>query len=84
MCIRDRTLTAHQVLSEIRKASGKNLESVEVFDIYAGKPLQENEKSLTFRVSYRDADGTLDESKLTELQKSICEKVAKKLNIQLR
>lgn len=78
------TLTASQVLNEIRKASGKNLEDVEVFDIYSGKPLQDNETSLTFRVSYRDADGTLDEAKLTELQKSICEKVAKKLNIQLR
>ena len=64
-----------EVLAKIRKLGGKLLQSVEVFDEFRGGNLQENERSVSFRLTYQDMDGTLDEKRLAQLQKDMLEKV---------
>ena len=65
-----------EVIQKIRKVGGKLLQSVEVFDEFrGGGNLQEGERSVSFRLTYQDMDGTLDEKRLSQLQKDMLEKV---------
>lgn len=43
----------------IRSSAGDLLESLEVFDVYRGKPLADNEKSMAFHLSFRNPERTL-------------------------
>jgi phenylalanyl-tRNA synthetase beta chain len=53
---------AAEVEASIRRHGGPLLRSVELFDIYRGRPLKEGDKSLAFRVAFQADDRTLTES----------------------
>ncbi len=44
--------------------SGELCENVELFDIYQGKPLEDDERSLAFRISFRAMDKTLTDEEI--------------------
>jgi len=51
---------AGEVMDYIKNLSGKRLESIGIFDVFEGKPLSESQKSLAFRLQFRDSDKTLN------------------------
>ena len=53
---------AAEVEAAIRRHGGPLLRSVALFDIYRGRPLNEQDKSLAFRVAFQADDRTLTES----------------------
>ncbi len=55
----EETLPAGDVDAVIRKAGGKRLESLSLFDIYRGEKLGENKKSLAYNLVLRSGEGTL-------------------------
>ncbi len=59
----DKDVEAGDVISEIKGLMEKNplIEDVFLFDVYEGKPLFENKKSLSLRVIYRSWEKTLKE-----------------------
>lgn len=67
----DRTKRSEDVLEKIRSSS-KLLESVEVVDVYSGKPLQDSEYNLTLRCTYRAADRTLKEEDVKADHEAVC------------
>jgi len=52
-----------EVEAAIRRHAGPLLESVELFDIYRGRPLPDDRRSLAFRVVFA-ADRTLTEDEV--------------------
>ena len=56
------------VLAVVRKAAGKLLERVEVFDVYRGAQVGEGRVSLALHLSFRAPDRTLTED---EVRKSV-------------
>jgi phenylalanyl-tRNA synthetase beta chain len=52
-------------------ASSPWVESVELFDVFTGKDLPEGERSLAFRVTFRDASRTLNDGDIGEIQTKI-------------
>lgn len=50
---------ADDVLSALREGAGELLEDVALFDVYAGKGIEEGKKSLAFSLRFRAADRTL-------------------------
>jgi len=55
---------AAEVEAAIRRHGGPLLRAVELFDIYRGKPLDETEVSLAYRLTLRDDERTLTEEEL--------------------
>jgi phenylalanyl-tRNA synthetase beta chain len=55
---------AADVASTIRRHGGLLLRSVTLFDIYRGRPLGDQEKSLAFRLAFQGEDRTLTESEV--------------------
>jgi phenylalanyl-tRNA synthetase beta chain len=50
---------ADEVLSALREGAGELLEDVALFDVYAGKGIEEGKKSLAFSLRFRANDRTL-------------------------
>ncbi|TSE16299.1 phenylalanine--tRNA ligase subunit beta [Arthrobacter sp. KBS0703] len=50
---------ADDVLAALREGAGELLEDVALFDVYAGKGIEEGKKSLAFGLRFRAADRTL-------------------------
>ncbi|HEX9229276.1 MAG TPA: hypothetical protein VF885_21960, partial [Arthrobacter sp.] len=50
---------ADEVLSALREGAGELLEDVALFDVYAGKGIEDGKKSLAFSLRFRAGDRTL-------------------------
>lgn len=48
----------------VRQAAGPYLESLRLFDLYQGPPLQEGQKSLAFHLRFRHPAGTLTDEEV--------------------
>ena len=59
----------------IRKAGGKLLEELTLFDVYEGEQVEKGKKSVAFSLRFRAADHTLKEEEITP----VIDKILKKL-----
>ncbi|MBQ3222171.1 MAG: phenylalanine--tRNA ligase subunit beta [Clostridia bacterium] len=72
------------VMDCIRKAAGRELERVELFDIYRGAQLGENKKSVAFSLAFRAADRTMNEEDISKAMKKVLDSVKKNFGAELR
>ncbi|MDR3231060.1 MAG: phenylalanine--tRNA ligase subunit beta [Synergistaceae bacterium] len=63
--------TQDEVLAEIRAAAGDLLESVKLFDIYAGRGIPEGYRSMAFSLCYRAFDRTLNDEEIDKIHNSV-------------
>ena len=68
----------------MRKAGGKLLESIELFDEYKGKGVPEGSRSLAFRMVYQTIDRTLTDADVDPMQQAIREALVEKFQVELR
>ena len=72
------------IMSVMRKAGGKLVENVSLFDIYRGENLAAGTKSVAFRVTLRAADRTLTVEEADKATKKILKDLEFKLGLTLR
>lgn len=80
----DKTVKASAIMDLIKKSAGKSLKSVQVFDQFEGKSLEEGQKSLAFRMYFQDLNETLSDDEIGKIQEKIIANVTKKLNVSVR
>lgn len=80
----DKNITSKEIEMVIKKASGSALTNIEVFDVYTGENVGENEKSIAYSLTFNDTKRTLTEKEVMESFKKIIENVEKKCNARLR
>ncbi len=68
----------------MKKAGGKTVESVKLFDVYRGEQVPEGMKSLAFNVSMRSPDHTLTDEEADKVTKKILTLLERELGITLR
>ncbi len=68
----------------IESSAGPLLDSVVLFDVYEGKGLPEGMKSLAVHLSWRDAEGTLEEAALNGYADSVLSALDSELGVVLR
>ncbi len=68
----------------IRSNGHEFLESVDVFDVYSGKPIPKNFKSLGIRFVYRAPDHTLSDKEVAEIHDPLLHKVLERFHGELR
>ena len=81
--VADRDLESALIEEIIKAKAGDLLYKIELFDIYTGKGIASDQKSLSYRVWYRKADRTLKEEDIKGVEASILEEL-KAENIVLR
>ncbi len=78
-----------EVMSEtleavIKKAGGRLLTNIEVFDVYTGENVGADEKSIAYSLTFTDPSKTLTDDEVTEVFKKIITDVESKCNATLR
>ncbi|MBI4683440.1 MAG: phenylalanine--tRNA ligase subunit beta [Nitrospirae bacterium] len=77
-------VTVSDVMKVIHGMESDLIETVNLFDIYKGKPVPEDKKSLAFSIRYRSAERTLTDSEVDQLNSEIIKRLQDNLNVELR
>ena len=80
----DNELASGNIIKTIKKAGGKILEDVSVFDVYCGQQIDSGKKSIAFSLTFRASDRTLGESEINNAMNKIIKEVEKEFSAKLR
>ena len=71
----DREIETQTVLEAIDQFQEKLIENLHLFDVFEGDPIAAGKKSVSFRVTYRAPDKTLEDEDVSDLHKSITDRL---------
>lgn len=77
-------VSADAVMAKIKKLGGELLQRVEIFDVYTGKSIAEDRKSLAFALRYQSLDRTLTDEEVNLLNSKILEGIQKEFDAEWR
>lgn len=79
-----KSVTSSTLEAVIKKAGGKLLKEIEVFDVYTGENVGEDEKSIAYTLTFTDSTRTLTEEEVNVVFKAIIKKVEETCKATLR
>lgn len=80
----EKNISAKEIEDIIKKSGKSLLTEIEVFDVYTGKNIDENKKSIAFSLTFEDTNKTLVDEEINKIMEDIISNLSKKLNAQLR
>ena len=80
----DKNIESLNIAKVMKKAGGNNLTSVEAFDVYEGKGIEEGKKSLAFSLTFGSQDKTLTDEEINPAIEKIIQAVEKEFKAELR
>lgn len=75
---------SENIMNILKKVGGRLLKEVDVFDIYTGDAIDENEKSIAYSLTFENSEKTLLDEEVTEIFNKMITEVETKLNAKLR
>lgn len=82
--VADKNISNETLMHEIKKAGGKYLTNIELFDLYEGDKLENNKRSLAYNLTFMDKDNTLTDEIVMPIFEKIINDVETKLKVQVR
>jgi len=79
-----RNVPAEKVMAAIKAAAGDSLESVRLFDLYTGKQIAHDKKSMAFALTFRAVDRTLQDDEVDNWQRRVVRHLEQEVGAQLR
>ena len=73
----DKSITAGEIASCIKKAAGSLLIAAEVFDVYLGSGMEENKKSIAYSLEFGTNDRTLTDEEINQVLEKIIQNLEK-------
>ena len=80
----DEEISALELQKVIKNSGGKLLQNVKIFDLYKGKGIPENKKSIAFSIELGDSTKTLTDEIINETMNKITENLKNKCKAELR
>jgi phenylalanyl-tRNA synthetase beta chain len=77
-------LPARQVEDVVRGAAGPLLTGVEVFDLYEGKGIPDNHRSVAFRLSFQSEERTLTDEDVDRSVAAVTARLREELGVETR
>jgi phenylalanyl-tRNA synthetase beta chain len=77
-------LAASKIVDCIKAEKAKEIEQVQIFDVYRGKGVAEGYKSVAVRVRYRSFERTLADEEISTLHNKIVASLTNKLQVTVR
>lgn len=68
-------VSSNDIQSIIKKVGGRLLTDIDVFDVYVGENVGDDEKSIAYTLTFSDQTRTLSDEEVTQLFRQIIEKV---------
>ncbi len=77
--------TTHaDILAAIKKNGNKNLEQVELFDIFSGGTIPTGKKSMAYSLTYRASERTLTDAEVNEAHEQLKRQLERMLSCEIR
>ena len=67
----DKDIPSSEIATKIKRKAGKLLVDINVFDLYEGKNIDENKKSLAYSLTFGDSSRTLNDDEITVVMDKI-------------
>ncbi len=80
----DETVKHEDILAVVKKAAPKELEGVELFDIFSGEGIARGKKSLAYSFTYRSLTRTLTDEDANRYHESVKDALRKQLKVEIR
>ena len=80
----DEQLPVSVILELAKKKAGKNLKEINLFDVYQGKGIPENKKSIAFSLFWQSMKGTLTDEEVDLIVEDISKYLSKEVKAELR
>ena len=80
----NRDLEAAQICRLAEAEHQELLEKIEIFDVYIGKNIPENTKSIALRFTYRSPDRTLTDNEVNQIHLGLIKKIADETGAKIR
>ena len=80
----DKDASSSEIGTLIKKAAGSSLTKIDVFDVYTGKGIDENKKSIAYSLTFEKMDRTLTDEEINTSLSKIIELLEKKAGAELR
>ncbi len=77
-------VTSEKIISLIKNTGGELIEQVDLFDVYEGKQIPENFRSLGYTLTYRSASKTLTDAGVNDLHQKISRQLIDNLKVKVR
>ncbi len=77
-------LTVADIVNAMRKAGGRTLVNVKLFDEYKGENVEQGKRSLAFNLVYRAIDKTLKDSDVDPIHNKVRKSLTKQFTVELR
>jgi phenylalanyl-tRNA synthetase beta chain len=79
----DQAMETEDILSMVRQLDQPLVEDVQLFDVFQGKPIPEDRKSVSFRIIYRSGEKTLEDDTINQIHKEITDGLVAKFKADL-
>ncbi|MDC6482826.1 phenylalanine--tRNA ligase subunit beta [Candidatus Pelagibacter sp.] len=82
--ILEKSFPVQELIEVISNVDNNLIKAVKVFDVYEGKNIPENKKSIALNVTIQSSDKTLSEDDLNKINQSIISSVESKIDAKIR
>ncbi len=80
----DEAVKSEDIIEEIKKNGSGILKNIRLFDIYSGKQIEANKKSMAYSLRFRDDSRTLKDNEIQVIINRILEGLGKRFNAKIR
>ena len=80
----NKDVPSEELQKVITRTGGRLLTNIEVFDVYTGENVVDDEKSIAYALTFQDQNKTLEDTEVTKIFHKIIENVEKECNAKLR
>ncbi len=80
----EKSVSANSLLETIKQNAGPILADIDIFDVYEGKSIGNNSKSIAFRLNFVDSNKTLNVNEVEPIIKKVVKALEKQYSAQIR
>ena len=80
----DQKVTSKEIMDVLKHIGGRMVTHIDVFDVYTGENVGENEKSIAYSITFEDATRTLTDEEVMKVFNKMIAEVESKLNAKVR
>jgi phenylalanyl-tRNA synthetase beta chain len=79
----DKTIESQLILDQVRQKEAQLVERVHLFDVFEGGAVPNGKKSVSFRITYRSKEKTLEDEAVNQMHTDICGRIIEDFSASL-
>ena len=79
----DNDIETYKIIKTVEKLQEKLVEHLYLFDVFSGNPIPKGKKSVSFRITYRSPEETLEDKRVNHIHKNLTNRLLKMFDATL-